>query len=97
MSSIIALAGSCSSLPRRDDDNDLLVPSFDAPSRQSRPIVAIFNLIATIVGGGVLSLPLAFAKLGVGLATILMIGAAIITDESLYLLCICARLTGATS
>ena len=84
-------------LDEEGDVYNLLVPPFDAPSRQSRPVVAIFNLIATIVGGGVLSLPLAFQKLGVVLATILMIVAAIITDQSLYLLCLCARLTGASS
>lgn len=85
---------------RNDEDapsRNLLVPPFDAPSRQSNTAVAVFNLIATIVGGGVLSLPLAFAKLGIGLATCLMVVAAVVTDQSLYLLCLSARLTGATS
>ena len=83
--------------PPISSEPNLLVPPFDDPSRQSTSLVAIFNLIATIVGGGVLSLPLAFDKLGVGLATVLMILAAIVTDQSLYLLCLCARLTGASS
>ena len=60
-------------------------------------IVATFNLIATIVGGSVLSLPLAFARCGLILGTVLMIFAAVITDRSLFLLCLCARRTGATS
>lgn len=49
------------------------------------------------MGGGVLSIPLAFAKAGIGLGTALMVFSAIITDFSLYLLCCCARRTGAAS
>jgi len=73
---------------------DLLVPSFDSDQRKSALLPATFNLVATIVGGGVLSLPLAFQKCGIGLATLLMIMAAVVTDFSLYLLCLCARQTG---
>ena len=83
---------------RNDDETeDLLVPALNDASRQSTTPVAIFNLIATIVGGGVLSLPLAFAKLGIGLATVLMMVAAVSTHLSLYPLCLAARYTGATS
>lgn len=53
--------------------------------------------MATIVGGGVLSLPLAFEKCGIVGATILMVFAATITAKSLDLLCSTARKTGATS
>lgn len=51
------------------------------------------------VGGGVLSLPLAFAKAGIIPSILLMIFAAVITDFSLYIICSCARRTnpGATS
>lgn len=73
---------------------DLLVPPFDSEERHSSRLVATFNLVATIVGGGVLSLPYAFQKCGVMLGTLLMIFAAVITDRSLYLLCLCARQTG---
>jgi amino acid permease len=76
---------------------DRLVPDFESPKRESPIVVAIFNLSATIVGGGVLSLPLAFSKCGIMLGSILMIVAALVTERSLYLLCLCARLTGATS
>jgi amino acid permease len=76
---------------------EVLAPEYDSPQRKSPLVVATFNLTATIVGGGVLSLPLAFARCGVVLGTVLMIVAAIITDRSLYLLCLCARQTGATS
>jgi amino acid permease len=79
------------------NNGDILNPPFDSPQRQSPRIVATFNLVATIVGGGVLSLPLAFEKCGVVFATMLMILSAIITDQSLYLLCLAARKTGATS
>lgn len=73
---------------------DLLVPPFDSNERHSTSLVATFNLVATIVGGGVLSLPYAFEKCGIVLCTVLMIFAAVITDRSLYLLCLCARQTG---
>jgi amino acid permease len=76
---------------------DILIPDFESPERKSPTVVAIFNLCATIVGGGVLSLPLAFSKCGIILGTLLMIVAAIVTERSLYLLCLCARITGATS
>jgi len=77
--------------------SDLLVPDFESSNRKSPIVVAIFNLSSTIVGGGVLSLPLAFSKCGVVLGSILMIVAAVVTERSLYLLCLCARQTGATS
>jgi amino acid permease len=76
---------------------DVLVPDYDSPQRKSPLVVATFNLSATIVAGGVLSLPLAFAKCGIVVGTVLMIVAGIVTDRSLYLLCLCARQTGATS
>lgn len=53
--------------------------------------------MATIVGGGVLSLPLAFAKCGIPVATVLMIMAAVVTERTLNMLCMTARRTGATS
>jgi len=76
---------------------DILVPEFDAPQRKSGLVVATFNLSATIIGGGVLSLPFAFSKTGLLLGCLLMVIAAVITERSLYLLCLCSRLTGATT
>ena len=76
---------------------EFLVPAADSALRKSSILAATFNLIATIVGGGVLSLPFAFQQAGLGGATILMIIAAVITDFSLYILCSCARRTGASS
>ena len=72
-----------------------LAPAFDSPLRKSTLIPATFNLVATIIGGGELSLPLAFQKCGILLATLLMIVAAIITDLSLWILCLAARHSGA--
>ncbi len=74
-----------------------LNPTFSSSLRKTSFKVATFNLVATIVGGGVLSLPLAFAKTGLVLATIMMIFSALITEFGLYLLCSCARRTGAVS
>jgi amino acid permease len=55
-------------------------------------MVATFNLIATIVGGGVLSVPYAFSKCGGVVWGILWMGlAALITDQSCLMLCWCAR------
>jgi amino acid permease len=76
---------------------EILVPDYDSSQRKSPLVAATFNLSATIVGGGVLSLPFAFSKCGVVLGSLLMVVAAIVTERSLYLLCLCARLTGATS
>ena len=76
---------------------DILVPPFDSPQRKSPLVVATFNLSATIIGGGVLSLPYAFSKTGLLLGVLLMAVAAVTSERSLYLLCLCSRLTGATS
>jgi len=76
---------------------ELLVPPHDSNLRKASLGVATFNLVATIVGGGVLSLPLAFARAGIVLASFMLLVAAIITEFSLYLLCSCARRTGSTS
>ena len=80
-----------------DHDAEILKPDHSCPSRQSTLFSAIFNLVASIIGGGVLSLPLAFEKCGIGLATIMMIFSALITDFSLYILCSSARRTGSQS
>jgi amino acid permease len=40
-------------MPGRSRSVELLIPEHDCPSRQSHLVVAIFNIIATIIGGGV--------------------------------------------
>eukprot|EP00903_Cladosiphon_okamuranus_P022166 g20383.t3 len=76
---------------------ELIRPSPGNPSRQSQPQSAMFNLLATIVGGGVLSLPYAFRLTGVLTGIVLMALAAVAGDFSLYMLCSCARRTGQIS
>lgn len=73
---------------------EILNPCRDSILRRTQPRGAIVNLVATICGGGVLSLPFAFEHAGMIPGTALMIFAAIITDFSLYILCSCARRTG---
>ena len=82
---------------KRTESLELLNPPSDSPLRKTSLFFGTFNLVATIVGGGVLSLPLAFAKVGIVLATAMMIFSAVITDFSLYILCCCARRTGSAT
>ena len=77
--------------------NDTLSPHFMSRRRQSSIVAATFNLTATILGGGVLSLPLAFEKCGIFLGSLLMVISMLITERSLFLLCLCARISGATT
>ena len=80
-----------------EEHEDHLTPPYGSLDRRSTFFVATFNLIATIVGGGVLTLPYAFFKCGIIVATIFMVIAAWITNGSLQILCYAARDTGATS
>ena len=86
---------------QQQDETDIIVvpdTTFDY-SHQTDPahgtssmLVATFNLVATIVGGGVLSVPFAFAKCGGALWGVLwMTLAAGLTDQSCLMLCWCAR------
>jgi len=74
-----------------------LVPSSNSSLRSATVMAATFNMTATIVGGGVLSIPLSCARAGILPFTLLMIVSAIATDFSLYLLVSCARRCGSTS
>jgi len=76
---------------------EFLTPEHHSKLRQSSPLSAIFNLVATVCGGGVLTLPIAFARVGILPSTVMMIISAIITDFSMYILCSCARRTGGRS
>ena len=78
-------------------DVEILNPHHSCETRRATLLSATFNLVASIVGGGILSIPLAFEKCGIVPATLLMILSACATDYSLYILCGCARRTGATS
>ncbi|TDH65873.1 hypothetical protein CCR75_001315 [Bremia lactucae] len=52
---------------------------------------ATFNLVSTIIGGGVLSLPYAFDKCGLVVAFFLMVFAASASTFSLYVIVSCSR------
>jgi len=73
---------------------DILVPESKSPLRKSTISIAGFNLTASIMGGGILSIPFAFSKTGIILGSLLMFAAAIATERSMYLLCLCSRMTG---
>jgi amino acid permease len=76
---------------------EFLNPEFYSKTRKSSPLSAIFNLVATVCGGGVLTLPIAFSRAGIIPSTILMIFSAYITDFAMYILCAAARRTGGRS
>ena len=82
------------SIDIQNASEDVLVPPFDAESRQGSAVVSKAVLILTLVGNGCLGVPYAFAKCGVPLAIFLIIALAILMDLTLYLLWICARKTG---
>jgi hypothetical protein len=64
---------------------DHLTPCFDCPhgDRPSTLFIGAFNLIASIVGGGTLSLPIVFSKCGIVFTTLAMMLSAYITYMSL--------------
>mmetsp|Transcript_9177 Transcript_9177/g.13839 ORF Transcript_9177/g.13839 Transcript_9177/m.13839 type:complete len:260 (-) Transcript_9177:92-871(-) len=82
---------------------DHLAPPFsacqsgDASNRPSSLLVGTFNLIATIIGGGVLSLPIAFQKCGIFTTTLFMLTSAYMTYMSLITLCYSSRRCGGSS
>ena len=81
----------------RTGSGEMLSPGPRSPSRKSTLPVAVFNLVSTIIGGGVLSLPWSFAKAGLipGILSILV--AAGMSDFSVYILVAAARRSGAQS
>eukprot|EP00577_Skeletonema_sp_RCC1716_P007079 CAMPEP_0113376668 /NCGR_PEP_ID=MMETSP0013_2-20120614/2750_1 /TAXON_ID=2843 ORGANISM="Skeletonema costatum, Strain 1716" /NCGR_SAMPLE_ID=MMETSP0013_2 /ASSEMBLY_ACC=CAM_ASM_000158 /LENGTH=561 /DNA_ID=CAMNT_0000258761 /DNA_START=89 /DNA_END=1774 /DNA_ORIENTATION=- /assembly_acc=CAM_ASM_000158 len=82
---------------------DHLAPPFSASqsgddsNRPSSLLVGTFNLIATIIGGGVLSLPIAFQKCGIFTTTLFMLTSAYMTYMSLITLCYSSRRCGGSS
>uniref|UniRef100_A0A7S4D5B8 Amino acid transporter transmembrane domain-containing protein n=1 Tax=Heterosigma akashiwo TaxID=2829 RepID=A0A7S4D5B8_HETAK len=76
---------------------EFIYPAPVSSGRQSGLAPAVFNLCATILGGGVLSLPYTFAQLGWGLGLVTLIAVALVSDFALYILCSCARRSGMPS
>eukprot|EP00992_Anisonema_acinus_P011241 TRINITY_DN7253_c0_g1_i1.p1 TRINITY_DN7253_c0_g1~~TRINITY_DN7253_c0_g1_i1.p1 ORF type:complete len:463 (+),score=175.49 TRINITY_DN7253_c0_g1_i1:55-1389(+) len=75
----------------------LLDPIFHSDKRQATVAGSVFNLVCTILGGAVLSLPWAVARAGLvaGLLSILAWG--VLNDFTIYLLVTSARRSGAMS
>mmetsp|Transcript_4952 Transcript_4952/g.6525 ORF Transcript_4952/g.6525 Transcript_4952/m.6525 type:complete len:522 (-) Transcript_4952:371-1936(-) len=73
---------------------EFIYPAPVSDDRQSGVLPAIFNLCSTVLGGGILSLPYTFAKLGWGLGLIVLVGVALASDFALYILCSCSRRSG---
>jgi amino acid permease len=84
-------------LELRTSSQEFFNPPAESHLRRSSLFVATFNMVATIIGGGILSIPLSFQKTGLVLGTILTILAAVTTAFSLYILCSCSRRSGASS
>ena len=89
--------GSGPGLPGRTPSLERLHPSHSSPLRRSTLVSSSFNLVATVIGGGVLSLPYAFASCGLAYGVCFTLCAAAMADFSLYILCSCARRTGTES
>ena len=75
------------------DTEDRLSPAFSSETRRLSPSGAIFNLCSTIVGGGVLSIPFAFAKTGIVIAIASVLLSAYASGFSVYLLIAGSRRT----
>ncbi|GAB5035163.1 sodium-coupled neutral amino acid [Nannochloropsis oceanica] len=76
---------------------EMLEPDFHDLSRKSSLSVAVVNVIATVVGGGTLSIPYAFMQCGWALGTFLLLTACLSCNFALYILVSCSRRTGKRS
>jgi amino acid permease len=68
--------------------------AFDDEARSTRSAAAVFGLIATMTGGGVLSLPYAMSQCGLVFGTIALILSGIAAAWTVDMLVECARCTG---
>lgn len=76
---------------------EYLSRAFDDSARIIRTPSATFSLVATMVGGGVLSLPYAMSQCGLALGTIALIVSAVLSGWTLDMLVQAARSTGCDS
>jgi amino acid permease len=81
----------------RQNSVEFLGTAYDSESRKGTQYGSTFNLVSTIIGGGILSLPYAFSAAGYVLGPIFLLIAAFGSDFSIYILVSCARRTGAKS
>jgi len=63
----------------------------EEPAGESSPLSATVNLLATTMGAGLLSLPHAFAKCGVGVGVLLILLCGCCNDVTLQFLVVCGR------
>jgi len=86
-----------SSVSSVEDMEDNFVPAFESSERLSSSSTAVFSLLNTVLGGGVLSLPYAFLKLGWAVALFVISVASYMSCLSLSMLCVMASKTGSRS
>lgn len=89
--------GQPTSRPLRATTEEIFEPSFESPSRSSAVLASAGSLLATMSGGGMLTLPYAFAKTGLLGGTVLQLLSAVTAGFSLYILIASSRRTGATT
>lgn len=77
--------------------HEFFSPGPHSKERTASARSAVFNLVSTIIGGGVLSLPYAFDKCGLVLAVVLMIVSATASNFSLYVIVSSSRRGGVTT
>ncbi|OWZ21478.1 Sodium-coupled neutral amino acid transporter [Phytophthora megakarya] len=76
---------------RNRASHEFFSPGPHATTRTATAPSAIFNLVSTIIGGGILSLPFAFDKCGLVVALVFMAIAASASTFSLYVIVFCSR------
>eukprot|EP00612_Vaucheria_litorea_P007807 CAMPEP_0171484366 /NCGR_PEP_ID=MMETSP0946-20130122/8768_1 /TAXON_ID=109269 /ORGANISM="Vaucheria litorea, Strain CCMP2940" /LENGTH=394 /DNA_ID=CAMNT_0012017055 /DNA_START=78 /DNA_END=1259 /DNA_ORIENTATION=- len=76
---------------------ELIHPSPNNIARKSDSYSAVFNLVASIFGGSILTLPYAFQQVGFFFGTIILLCCGYAANFSLYILCVCTRRTGTQS
>ncbi|GMI14955.1 hypothetical protein TrLO_g10415 [Triparma laevis f. longispina] len=82
---------------RRHMSLETLSPVFDSSTRHTSLLTSTFNLVSTVIGGGILSIPFAYATTGLLLTSIYVLLASLMAGFSLYILCSCSRRTGGSS
>ncbi|KAG5190245.1 transmembrane amino acid transporter protein-domain-containing protein [Tribonema minus] len=83
---------------RPQSQEELFFPfSFHSEMRVGSVTGAVLNLISTVLGGGVLSLPFALQRAGLIPGLALLVLTALASDFSVYILVSCSRRSGAQS
>ena len=75
-------------------NNDIVSPPHSSTKRKASILACVLSLVSTMIGGGVLSLPFAFSKLGIIFGISLLFLSAIASDYSVCLLIFTSRQAG---